>query len=98
MESISQRLISLRKKYNFSQSDVARQLGVSPALISAYESHERSPSLDRLIALADIFHVSTDYILGRTNTKNDDVLISVGDLSDNQKKIIRDLVAEFKNH
>lgn len=97
MESLSQRLTLLREKYNFSKSDIARQLGVTPALISAYENQERKPSLDKLIALADIFHVSTDYILGRTYMTDNDILISVSDLSDKQRKIVRDLVAEFKN-
>lgn len=96
MQSIADRLILLRKKYNLSQTDVARQIGVTPALISAYEKLERNPSLDKLILLADIFHVSTDYILGRT-TKNDSAaVISVEDLSEKQVKLVRELIQELK--
>ena len=45
MDSIAQRLNLLREKYNFSKSDIARQLGVTPALISAYENQDRKPRL-----------------------------------------------------
>ena len=96
MESIAQRLILLREKYNFSKSDIARQLGVTPALISAYENQERKPSLDKLIALADIFHVSTDYILGRNVKTDDTIFISMEGLSDKQIKLIRELVSEIR--
>jgi len=96
MESIAQRLILLREKYKFSKSDVARRIGVTPALISAYENQERKPSLEKLVALADIFHVSTDYILGRTVKSDDTIVISMEGLSDRQIKLIRELISEFK--
>lgn len=90
--TMAERLIDLRKKNNFSQSFVARQIGVTPALISAYEKQERKPSLDKLIALADIYHVSTDYILGRTYKDDTLHLINVDALNDIQIRIIRELV------
>lgn len=96
MKSISDSIISLRSEYNFSQTDVARQIGVTPALISAYENQDRNPSLEKLIALADIFHVSTDHLLGRTNKPDHRILIDLDGLSDNQLKIIYDLITEFK--
>lgn len=96
MESMAQRLIFLRDKYNLSQTDVARQIGVTPALISAYEKLERKPSIDKLIVLADVFHVSTDYILGRTLKDDSSAVISVEGLSEKQIKIIRELIAELK--
>lgn len=90
--TMAKRLIQLREKNNFSQSFVARQIGVTPALISAYEKQERNPSINKLIALADIYHVSTDYILGRTNTNNISTTINVEHLTESQIKIVRDLV------
>lgn len=93
MEStMAERLIELREKNHFSQSFVARQIGVTPALISAYEKQERNPSINKLIALADIYHVSTDYILGRTKTNDASTNINVEHLTDAQIKIVRDLV------
>ncbi|MDE5699607.1 MAG: helix-turn-helix domain-containing protein [Lachnospiraceae bacterium] len=98
MQSIADRLIFLRNKYNLSQTDVAHQIGVTPALISAYEKLERKPSIDKLIALADIFHVSTDYILGRTFKDDSSAVISVEGLTEKQVKIVRDLISELKNN
>lgn len=96
-QSIAKRLIALREKYNFSQSDIARQIGVTPALISAYENQERRPSLDKLVALADIFHVSTDYILGRSSKIDNSIVVNVDGLSDKQIEIVRDIISEFKS-
>lgn len=90
--SIAERLIKLRKKNNYSQTFVARRIGVTPALISALEKQERKPSLDTLMALADIYHVSTDYLLGRTYNDDCSKQIDVSHLSDTQIKILRDLV------
>lgn len=91
-KSIAERLIKLRKKNNYSQTFVARRIGVTPALISAYEKMERNPSLDTLIALADVYHVSTDYLLCRSYNDDSSKLIDVSHLSDTQIRIIRDLV------
>lgn len=92
---MSERLINLRLKNNYSQSFVARQIGVTPALISAYEKQERKPSLEKLIALADIYHVSTDYILGRSYKDDSSCTINVDHLNDNQIRIIRELVSNM---
>lgn len=90
--TIADRLIKLREKNNFSQSFVARQIGVTPALISAYEKQERKPSLDKLIALADVYHVSTDYLLGRTYNDDSSKTIQVGHLNDNQIRLLREFI------
>lgn len=97
MPSIGDRLVILRKKYKMSQTDVANRIGVTPALISAYEKQERKPSIDKLIALADIFHVSTDYILGRTFKEDSQIIVNIEDLSEKQIKIVQELIMELKN-
>lgn len=95
-DTMAKRLIQLREKNNLSQSAVARQIGVTPALISAYEKQERKPSIDKLIALADIYHVSTDYILGRTYKDDSSMNINVKHLSDKQIRILRELIENMK--
>lgn len=91
-DTMAKRLLQLREKNNLSQSTVARQIGVTPALISAYEKQERKRSIDKLIALADIYHVSTDYILGRTYKDDSSININVEHLSDKQIRILRELI------
>ena len=98
MQSMADRLILLRNKYNLSQTDVAHQIGVTPALISAYEKLERKPSIDKLVALADIIHVSTDYILGRTFKDDSAAVLSVDGLSEKQIRIVRELIYELRSN
>ena len=98
MQSMADRLILLRNKYNLSQTDVAHQIGVTPALISAYEKLERKPSIDKLVALADIFHVSTYYILGRNFKDDSAAVLSVDGLSEKQIRIVRELIYELRSN
>lgn len=63
-DKIGNRIKQLRQKADMTQSELARSLNVSSALISAYELGERKPSLKILTQLADFFHVSSDYLLG----------------------------------
>ena len=98
MNTISERLIQLREKNHFSQTDVAKILNATSALISAYEKCERKPSIDKLVQLADIYHTTTDYILGRTSSTDDRILIDVSHLDNKQIQIIRDLVDNMNSH
>lgn len=59
------RLREMRKKCGFTQQNMADKLGISLNAYQKYEQAERSPSLDSLVVIADIFHTSTDYLLGR---------------------------------
>ena len=95
-KNMAERLIELREKHKLSQTAVAKRLGVTSALISAYEKTERNPSLDRLIALADIYHTSTDYILGRSLSDPNSCVIEVNDLNEEQIRILRELVEIMK--
>lgn len=92
----AERLKNLREQYQLSQHDVAKILKVSPALISSYERSERTPSLAKLISLADLYHTTTDYLLCRSNT-NDELSLSVDGLSQKQIKLLRELIDTMKN-
>ena len=52
MDGLKERLRALRESRGYSQKGLAKRLGCSPSLISSYETGERSPSLQNLIALA----------------------------------------------
>lgn len=60
----SNRLKELRTEAGMTQLQLAQRLGLTKSVISFYELSERAPSPDVLIRLAQIFHVSTDYLLG----------------------------------
>lgn len=61
------RLISLRKKKKLTQDELAKILGISRGALSMYEIGQREPDFATLKKIADFFHISTDYLLGRTN-------------------------------
>lgn len=57
-------LKTLRLKENMTQAQLAQRLGLTKSVISAYETGLRLPSYDILIHIAQIYNVSTDYLLG----------------------------------
>ena len=73
MVNFGERLHSLRTQSGMTQTELAKRLGITKSVVSYYERLERSPSPDVLIQLADIFRVTTDYLLGITHKKTIDV-------------------------
>lgn len=67
--SFSVILSRLRKEKNMSQKKAAAGLGVSQALLSHYENGIRECGLDFIIKAADFYNVTTDYLLGRSDSK-----------------------------
>ena len=61
------RLQELRKKKGLTQLRLAMELNTSQNTISRYETGAHEPSIAELIKIADYFHVSVDYLLGRTD-------------------------------
>lgn len=67
MLTFSQRLKELRTENNLTQAQLATKLGIRQQSYTRYESGAGEPSLDTLIAIAKIFNVSVDYLLGLTD-------------------------------
>lgn len=65
--SFGTRIKLLRQNKNMTQEDLAKILKVSRSAIGRYENDERFPDKDILIKLADVFEVSLDYLLLRSN-------------------------------
>ena len=61
-----QRLRDLREDADLSQKQVATLLGIQQTVYSRYERGFQTIPLEHLLTLADFYHVSTDYLLGRT--------------------------------
>lgn len=62
------RLANLRKAKNLSQYDLAEKMNLSRGQIANYEQGTRQPDFDTLQQFADFFEVTTDYLLGRTDS------------------------------
>lgn len=67
--TFNERLVELRTEKGLSQKDAAADLGVSQALLSHYEKGIREYSLSFLCKAAEYYNVTTDYILGRTQSR-----------------------------
>lgn len=77
MKNFGERLKELRKEKNLTQAQLGELLNTSHATINRYEKNIHEPDLDTINKLADIFDVSVDYLLGRTDIEN--VAIIEGD-------------------
>ncbi len=68
---IANRLADLRKQHGYSQEELADKLGVSRQAISKWECGESSPDTDNLIALARVYEMSLDELLGNPVKKEE---------------------------
>ena len=62
-----ERLKQLRIQANLQQKELGAQIGLSANAISMIETGNRETSFEKLVQLAEYFHVSTDYLLGITD-------------------------------
>lgn len=70
---LGERLKSARVKAGQTQEDIAKLLRVQRQVISYFENGSRTPNIDDLIKLAEIFGTSTDYLLGLTDAQSTDL-------------------------
>ena len=68
--SFGSRLKELRIERNSSQKEVADDIGISITAISQYESDSRFPNEETLKRLCMYYKISSDYLLGLTDTKH----------------------------
>ncbi len=104
-----ERLKLLRNKNGQSQKDIAERLGITQQAYANYERGAREPDNETLSQLADLFGVSVDYLLGRTDEPIPQSLDEqlngiefalfgeVKDLTDEEKQDILDFVKFTKS-
>lgn len=68
MDILAERLVKLRSERKLSRREVAASTGMTERTYQRYENSERDPSAPVLLALADYYNVSADYLLGRVDT------------------------------
>lgn len=92
MVDFSQRLKQLRKDKHLTQAQVAQLVGVTPSMISSYETDIRLPSYEVMVRLADVFGVTVDYLLCRQNKR----FLDISELSDKEAAVVCDMVSLLK--
>ena len=86
---ISDNIKRLRENAGLSQSALARKLGVSRASVNAWEMELSAPTAQYLVALAQLFHTTTDDILGLESEEQ----IVLRDMNEQEKRLVYDLVS-----
>ena len=85
-------LKELRDSKGLTQTELGKLLGVSKSVISKYETSMSYPPYDTLISIAQVFKVSTDYMLGLEKTKT----ININGLTESQINSLLTVVEEYK--
>ena len=93
IKGLPEKLANLRVKYGYSQKQVADRIGVSPSIVSCYETGMRTPSTEVLLALSYLYNCSTDYLLGKPASS---IKIDADGLSDKQIQAIIQLIDSMK--
>ncbi len=60
---LADKIIGERKRLGLSQEELAEKLSVSRQAVSKWESAQSTPDLQRVLQMAELFEVSTDYLL-----------------------------------
>lgn len=85
---LTTRLKELRLNKGLRQDQVAKLIGVNKSAVSTYENGSRQPSFEILVRLANLYRVSTDYLLGQTRIRS----IDLSGLTEQEAALICDLV------
>jgi transcriptional regulator with XRE-family HTH domain len=85
--NISEKILNLRKANNLTQEELADKLNISRQSVSKWESEQAVPDVDKLLALSEIFKVSTDYLLKPSEI--DELSIKTEILEKQQKELMQ---------
>ncbi len=81
-------LKKLRISHGLSQQQLADRIGVSQQSINKYENHAIEPDISTLIALADLFGTSVDYLIGHTDIERRIEPVQTYDLNEKEMQLI----------
>ncbi|MBQ3427434.1 MAG: helix-turn-helix transcriptional regulator [Clostridia bacterium] len=101
-------ILNIAKEQGYSNKQLCELLGKNPSYITDWKNGKSKPKADEIIILADTFGVSTDYLLGKTDTQHsptpeqyDELLKGLNQLTPEQIKQVRnyvDFIASQKNN
>ena len=94
-----ERLTQIRKKKKLSQAEVGKLLDIDGDAYGRYERNEVKPSIDMAAKIADVFSVSLDYLIGKTDLEFDDDTLKrieeISRLSDKNKEVVYTFLDSF---
>lgn len=71
---LGNRIKILREEKGLKQEELAKIMSVSPSTIGMYEINKREPNNELILKLSEYFNVSTDYLLGKSDVRNPEVV------------------------
>ena len=89
---VAERIKYLREQKGLTQSDLARQLGITRSSVNAWEMGISVPSTQYIVELSNIFKVSTDYLLGVERSAS----FSVPGLTEKDVQYVQGLIAHLE--
>ena len=89
---IADRIKNLRISCGMTQSDLAKKLNITRSSVNAWEMGISTPSTTYVVELSQLFHVSTDYLLGLSTN----VTLDVSQLTEKEIQLVYDLVQYFR--
>lgn len=100
---LGRRIREERQKLNLTQEKLSEAINVSTTYIGQIERGERCPTLDTLIKICNSLGVSIDYLLHDSVFPSSTTLMNLWiqltqDLTEDEKKMVIDLVKVIKNH
>lgn len=90
---IADRIKDLRIQHNLTQVELAKKLNITRSSVNAWEMGISTPSTAYLIELAQLFHVSTDYLLGLSATST----LDISSLNEEEINIVYSLIEYFRS-
>ena len=89
---VADRIKTLREENQITQAELARRLSITRASVNAWEMGISVPSTQYIVELADIFHISTDYLLDVDRSAS----ISIAGLTEADVRIVYALVEHLR--
>lgn len=90
---VAERIKSLREEMGYTQSELSRLLGITRSSVNAWELGISVPSTQYIVELAQIFKVSTDYLLGVDHTAT----VSIAGLNEQDIQLVHSIINHLKN-
>src|SRR5699024_2745452 len=91
---ISKKLKELREEKGYLQKFVADKIGVRSNTLSGYENGTRTTDPEMILKLAELYDVSTDYLLGRTNNRSSK---TEDDIDEELQELLSEMNVWYKN-
>ena len=92
MKELEKRIKELREQEKMTQTELSKRLGITRSAVNAWEMGISVPSTQYILELAELFRVSTDYLLGARHTSS----VSVEGLDDEDIRMICLMIAHLR--